>query len=68
MVAYAFYWIDEKEKAHFIGILPERRTKPERITQESVLKWVRTFLDDIADFDFKNIYLVRKELKGEVLI
>lgn len=68
MVAYAFYWIDETEKTHFIGILPERRKKPERITQESILKWARTFLDDIANFDFNHIYFIRKELKGEMLV
>jgi hypothetical protein len=68
MVAYALYWIDEIDKDRFIGMLPERRKKPERITQESVLKWVRTFLDDIADLDLNNIYFVQKELKEEILL
>ncbi len=68
MVAYALYWIDEIDKDRFIGILPERRKKPERITHESVLKWVRTFLDDIADLDLNNIYFVQKELKEEILL
>jgi hypothetical protein len=39
MVAYEFYWPDEKGKEHFIGILPERRKNLERITKESILKW-----------------------------
>ncbi len=39
MVAYEFYWCDEKAKEHCIGILPERRKIPERITQESILNW-----------------------------
>jgi hypothetical protein len=68
MVAYALYCIDEIDKDRFIGMLPERRKKPERITQESVLKWVRTFLDDIADLDLNNIYFVQKELKEEILL
>jgi hypothetical protein len=68
MVAYAMYWIGEIDKDRFIGMLPERRKKPERITQESVLKWVRTFLDDIADLDLNNIYFVQKELKEEILL
>ena len=38
MVAYAFYWIDETDKARFIGLLPERRKDPERITEESIMK------------------------------
>jgi hypothetical protein len=63
MVAYEFYWRDEIGKDHFIGLIPERRKKPERITPESVSKWVRTFLDDIADFDFNNVYIIKRELK-----
>jgi len=35
MVAYEFYWRDDTEGVHFIGILPERRKRPERITQKS---------------------------------
>ena len=49
MVAYAFYWIDAKDKAHLIGLLPERRRNPERITQESVLNFLRTILGNEAD-------------------
>ena len=41
MVAYAFYWRDDKGKNHLIGILPERRKKLERITKESISNWVR---------------------------
>ncbi len=41
MVAYEFYWRDDKGKNHLIGILPERRKNPERITHESILNWVR---------------------------
>jgi hypothetical protein len=41
MVAYEFYERDEKREAHLLGILPERRKKPERITAESVRRWGR---------------------------
>jgi len=37
MTAYEFYLRDERGKEHFIGILPERRGKPERITNDSIL-------------------------------
>ncbi len=46
MVAYAFYMFEEIEKVHFIGLLPERRKNPERITQESISNFVRTLLGD----------------------
>ena len=63
MVAYEFYWRDEIGRDHLIGLIPERRRRPERITPESVSKWVRTFLDDIADFDFNNVHIIKRELK-----
>ena len=51
MVAYAFYVFEEIEKVHFIGLLPERRKNPERITQESISNFVRTFLGNEEDID-----------------
>jgi hypothetical protein len=64
MVAYEFYWRDEAGRDHLVGLVPERRKKPERITPESVSKWVRTFMDGIADFDFKNVHIIKRELKS----
>ena len=47
MVAYEIYQICKKEpitRYEFIGILPERRLNPEeRITEESIINWGRTF-------------------------
>jgi hypothetical protein len=37
MVAYEFYCRDEAGEEHLIGILPERRGKLERMTEDSVL-------------------------------
>jgi hypothetical protein len=68
MVAYEIHWRDESGRDHLIGILPERRKKPERITQGSVLEWARTFLDDISDFNFNNTYFIRRELKEEIAV
>jgi len=44
MVAYELYVHDELKGYELIGILPERRKNPERITKESVLKWGRMVL------------------------
>jgi len=49
MVAYAFYWFDEKDRAHLVGLLPERRRNPERVTQESILNFLSTILGKEAD-------------------
>jgi len=68
MVAYAFYMFEEIEKVHFIGLLPERRKNPERITQESVSNFVRTFLGnepDVGNLFFIEIAL--DESTGQIL-
>ena len=56
MLAYEFYWRDEGGKDHFIGILPERRRKAERITQESILNWGWKVIGDNSNV--KDIYFV----------
>ena len=39
MVAYEIYWLDPMGGYQIIGVLPERRKNPERITQESIMNW-----------------------------
>jgi hypothetical protein len=60
MVAYEFYWRDEIGKEHFIGILPEKRKNPERITEDSILNWGWKGLGDSSDVN--NIHFVRVEM------
>jgi len=60
MVAYEFYLRDEMEGFHLIGILPERRKDPLRITLESIMKWGKMVVGD--DLGVNNIYLVRIEV------
>jgi len=59
MVAYELYLYDEIKGYELIGILPERRKDPKRITKESVLKWGRMLLSDRAHD--KNIFF--KQIK-----
>ena len=60
MVAYEFYVLDETEEFHSIGILPERRKDPSRITQESIMNWGKMVAGD--DVDEKSIYFVQIEV------
>jgi len=60
MVAYEFYWRDETEKEHVIGILRERRKNPERITDESIINWGRKILG--TNGDTKNIYFIKVDV------
>ena len=57
MVAYEFYLPDPKGGYQIIGVLPERRKNPMRITRESVMNWGKMLLDN--DVDSKNIFFKR---------
>ena len=57
MVAYEFYWLDPKGGYQIIGVLPERRKNPMRMTRESVMNWGKMLLDN--DADSKNIFFRR---------
>ncbi len=35
--AYEFYWLDSNGGYHIMGVLPERRKDPGRVTQESIM-------------------------------
>ena len=68
MIAYAFYWLEEIDKVHFIGLLPERRKNPERITQESISSFARAILGDEADID--DLFFIEMKLDkstGQIL-
>ncbi len=52
MVAYQFYWYDPAKGYELIGVLPERRKKPERITQKSIMGWAeKVFGDNLSAED-----------------
>ena len=67
MVAYTFYWIDETEEIHYIGLLPERRKHPERITQESIINFGKTILGN--NTNITNIFFIQvtlDEITGKI--
>jgi hypothetical protein len=57
MVAYEFYLWDLVKGYELIGVLPERRKNPERITQKSVMGWAEKVLDD--NLSTKDIYFIQ---------
>jgi hypothetical protein len=61
MEAYEIYWRDENGESNFIGILPERRRNPERITQQSITNWGRKVIDD--DAEVKDIFFTKVRLE-----
>ena len=60
MLAYEFYWFDKTEKAHFIGILQEKRENLLRITRESILNLGREVID--SNGDVASIYFIQVEV------
>lgn len=60
MIAYEFYRRDRKGKDNLIGILPERRKNPERITQESIMNWVRKVTGD--NTEVKSLFFCQVEM------
>jgi hypothetical protein len=64
MVAYEFYCRNQINEPHLIGILPERRRNSERITNESIMNWVRKVLgyhEDIHHIFFIRVILEENE-------
>ena len=46
MVAYKFYIRNPKGSFEHIGVLPERRRNPERISDESIINWGRKYFGE----------------------
>jgi hypothetical protein len=63
MVAYEIYQIYKKEpitRYEFIGVLPERRKGPARITEESIINWGRKFFG--RSLDIARVFIIQLEI------
>ena len=49
MVAYEFYFDDNENGRKLIGILPERRSDPTRINNDSIMNWARLVFGNILE-------------------
>ena len=67
MLDYELYTFDKINGYEFIGVLPERRKNPTRITEDSVMSWGRMLLGD--NVDNKSIYFKKVTLdnSGRIL-
>jgi hypothetical protein len=61
MIAYEFYRRVACGEDRLVGVLPERREDPERITHESIMNWARMLVPE--DFFKRNVYFIRIEMK-----
>ncbi len=60
MVAYEFY-LRNDEGDKLIGVLPERRRDPKRITPESIMNWGR-ILNSSTGIDVQKIYFIQVDV------
>ena len=63
MVGYEFYVRDPIKGYQLVGVLPERRRDAERITEESVLNWGKTYFGNYQNLN--EIFFLEVEINGE---
>jgi hypothetical protein len=63
MLAYELYTFNKKKGYEIVGVLPERRKDPMRITEDSVTNWGKTLLGE--DADSHNMFFRRVAIDGE---
>ncbi len=67
MIAYEFYLHDPVKGYELVGILPERRKNPQRITQKSVMGWVEKVFDsNLSTKDTFPIQVTINEYSGNI--
>jgi len=67
MIAYEFYWGDSIKGDDLVGVLPERRKNPERITQKSIMNWVeKVFGNELSNKDIYFIQVKINEYTGNI--
>jgi hypothetical protein len=62
MVAYEFYWYDPAKGYELLGILPERRNDPERITKKSIMDWAEKVFG--TNLSPKDMYFIQVKMNG----
>ena len=62
MVGYEFYWHDPIKGYQLIGVLPERRRNPKRITKESVLNWGKKYFG--GTLNLNEMFFLEVEING----
>jgi len=59
MMAYEIYWHDPIKGYQLLGVLPERRKDPARITEGSIINWGGKFFCKSLDID--GIFILQLE-------
>jgi hypothetical protein len=62
MLVYELYAFNKTKGYELIGVLPERRKNPARITKNSVMNWAKMLSGD--DVDSKDIFFKPVRIDG----
>ena len=65
MVGYELYWRDPIKGYQLIGVLPERRKNPKRITKESVLNWGKKYFG--KNLNSNDMFFIEVEINGQAI-
>jgi len=63
MVGYELYLRDPIKGYQLVGVLPERRKNPKRITKESVLNWGKKYFGN--HMNLNEMFYLEVEINGE---
>jgi len=63
VVGYELYWHDPIKGYQLIGVLPERRKNPNRITKESVMNWGKKYFG--YNLNLNDIFFIEVEINEE---
>ena len=63
MVGYELYLRDPTSGYQLVGVLPERRKNPKRITKESVLNWGKKYFGN--HLNLSEMFFIEVEINGE---
>ena len=65
MIGYELYWHDPIKGYQLMGVLPERRKNPNRITEESVLNWGKEYFSKNSNLN--EMFFLEVEINGETI-
>jgi hypothetical protein len=63
VIGYELYWYDPITGYQLIGVLPERRRNPKRITKESVMNWGKKYFGN--KLNLNEMFFIEVEINGE---
>jgi hypothetical protein len=63
MVGYELYWHDPTKGYQLIGVLPERRKNPKRITKESIMNWGKKYFGN--NLNLNDMFFIEVVINGE---